>query len=127
VESAQHRGVKPAARLFATSVPTVSKWLRGFQQHGPSGLQERSRARHRQPLKTPVTLEAPLIELRKTLPSFGARRIRGKAGSAATKNWRKKSPTYCLKPSTFYMILFLTIRYYFCYPVTTESGTCEGA
>jgi helix-turn-helix protein len=113
VESAQHRGIKPAARLFATSVPTVSKWLRGFQQHGPSGLQERSRARHWQPLKTPLTPKAPLIELRKTLPSFGARRIRGKAGSATTKNRREKSPTYCLTNPTFYMILFLTIRYKF--------------
>jgi hypothetical protein len=114
VESAQPRGIKPAARLFATSVPTVSKWLRGFQQHGLSGLQEHDRARHRQPLKTPVTLEAPPIELRKTLPSFGARRIRGKAGSATTKNRRKKSPTDCLKKPTFYIILFLTVRYYFC-------------
>jgi transposase len=75
VESAGQRGIKPTARLFATTVPTVRKWWRRFRQHGPSGLQERSRARHQQSLKTPATLEAPLIELRKTLPTFGARRL----------------------------------------------------
>ena len=32
VESAKQRGLKPTARLFATTVPTVRKWLRRFQQ-----------------------------------------------------------------------------------------------
>src|SRR5690242_10973168 len=53
VESAKERGIKPTARLFATTVPTVRKWLRRFQQHGPSGLVARPRARHHQPHKTP--------------------------------------------------------------------------
>ena len=47
VESAQQRGIKPTARLFATTVPTVRKWLRRFQHHGPSGLRAHSGARHR--------------------------------------------------------------------------------
>jgi len=38
VESAKERGIKPTARLFDTTVLTVRKWLRRFQQHGPSGL-----------------------------------------------------------------------------------------
>jgi len=38
VESARERGIKPTARLFATTAPTVRKWLRRFQRHGPSGL-----------------------------------------------------------------------------------------
>ena len=75
VESAKGRGLKPTARIFATTVPTVRKWLRRFQQHGPSGLTEQSRARHRQAHKTPGHLEAQLVELRKTLPTFGARRL----------------------------------------------------
>lgn len=75
VESARQRGIKPTARLFATTVPTVRKWLRRFQQHGPSGLRELSRARHRQPHKTPASVEAPLVALRQTLPTFGARRL----------------------------------------------------
>ena len=75
VESAQQRGIKPTARLFVTTVPTVRKWLRRYQQHGPSGLHEQSRARHRQAHKTPTALEAQLVELRKTLATFGARRL----------------------------------------------------
>jgi len=53
VESARQRGIKPTARLFATTVPTVRKWLRRYQQRGPSGLVALSRARHHQPHKTP--------------------------------------------------------------------------
>ena len=75
VQNAKQRGIKATARLFATSVPTVRKWLRRFQQHGPSGLVEHSRARYHQPHKTAPSIEAQLIELRKTLPTFGARRL----------------------------------------------------
>ena len=75
VESAKQRGIKPTARLYATTVPTVRKWLRRYQQHGPSGLREQSRARHRQSQKTLPAVEAQLVELRKTLPTFGARRL----------------------------------------------------
>ncbi len=75
VESAQERGIKPTARLFATTVPTVRKWLRRFEQNGPSGLIGQSRARHRQPHKTPPHREAQFVQLRKTLPTFGARRL----------------------------------------------------
>ena len=75
VESARARGIKATARLFATTVPTVRKWLRRFQQQGPSGLQEHSRAPHHQSLKTPPHLETPLLQLRQSLPTFGARRL----------------------------------------------------
>jgi len=75
IQYARQHGIKPAARYFSTTVPTVRKWLRRYQQHGPSGLLERSRARHHQPHKTPAAVQAQLIELRKTLPTFGARRL----------------------------------------------------
>jgi transposase len=75
VESAKRIGIKPTARLFVTTVPTVRKWWRRYQQHGPSGLLALSRARHHQAQKTPPTSEAQLVELRKTLPTFGARRL----------------------------------------------------
>src|ERR1700735_519248 len=93
VESAKQRGIKATARLFATTVPTVRKWLRRFQQHGPSGLLEHSRARVHQPHKPPPTVEAQLIELRKLLPSFGARRLKREfdlpvGHSAMERIWR---------------------------------------
>jgi transposase len=75
VESARQRGIKPTARLFATTVPTVRKWLRRFQKHGPSGLIPQPRTRHHQPHKTPLLVEAQVLQLRKTLPTFGSRRL----------------------------------------------------
>src|SRR5579875_1366675 len=75
VESAKERGIKPTARLFATTVPTVRKWLRRFEQNGPPGLLAHSRARHHPPYKPPAHREALFVQLRKTLPTFGARRL----------------------------------------------------
>jgi len=75
VESARLRGIKPTAQLFATTVPTVRKWLRRYLQRGLSGLVEQSRARLQQPQKTPPAMEAQFVQLRKTLPTFGARRL----------------------------------------------------
>ena len=75
VESAKKRGIKPTARLFATTVPTVRKWLRRFERRGRSGLVALSRARHHQAQKTPPTSETQLVELRKTLHTFGSRRL----------------------------------------------------
>ena len=75
VESARQRGIKPTARLFATTVPTVRKWLRRYQQQGPSGLLARPRAPHRQPRKTSPEIEQQVVALRTQLPTFGARRL----------------------------------------------------
>src|SRR6202041_3981691 len=97
VESAKRPGIKATARLFATTVPTVRKWLRRFQQHGPSGLIEHSRARLHQPHKTPPTVEAQLVELRKILPTFGSRRLKREfdlpvGHSAMERIWRAHRP-----------------------------------
>src|SRR5579863_6317990 len=75
VESVRQRGIKPTARLFATTVPTVRKWFRRFQQHGPSGLLEQSRAPQHQPRKTSPEIEQQVVALRRLLPTFGARRL----------------------------------------------------
>jgi len=44
-ERAKQRGIKPTARPFVTTVPTVRKWLRRFQQSGrvPGSLPQRLR------------------------------------------------------------------------------------
>lgn len=74
VHSARQLGIKPTARLFQTTVPTVRKWLRRYQQQGPRGLLERSRAPH-QPGKTPLAVEQQIVARRQQLPTFGARRL----------------------------------------------------
>ena len=58
VDYARRHGIRAAARAFRTTIPTVRQWLRRYQQEGPSGLQERSRAPRRQarpPLARPPT------------------------------------------------------------------------
>src|SRR6266849_9650367 len=75
VQSARQIGIKPTARLFSATVPTVRKWLRRFQQQGPAGLREHSRAPHYQPRRTPAELEQRVVELRRTLFTFGSRRL----------------------------------------------------
>jgi transposase len=58
-----------------TTVPTVRKWLRRFQQYGPSGLAERSRDPHRQARQSFPEIEQQVVALRQQLPTFGARRL----------------------------------------------------
>ena len=76
VESVRQRGIKPTARLFLTSTLTVRKWWRRYQQHGPSGLQEHSRAPYRSPQKTSAEIEQQVLTLRRQLPTFGAARLK---------------------------------------------------
>ncbi len=61
---ARQHGLKPAARR------TVRKWLRRYQQEGPSGLVGRSRAPHRQARQTPRELEHQVVALRRQLSTF---------------------------------------------------------
>src|ERR1700741_4791118 len=75
VQYARQEGIKAAARAFQTTVPTVRKWLRRYQQRGPSGLIECSRAPHHQPRKTALEIEQQAVALRQQLPTFGARRL----------------------------------------------------
>jgi len=75
VAHARQHGIKPTARLFQTTVPTVRKWLRRYQQQGPRGLLELSRAPHHQPCKTPASIEQQVVALRQQLFTLGARRL----------------------------------------------------
>jgi transposase len=93
VDYARQHGIKAAARVFQTTVLTVRKWLSRYQQHGPSGLIEQSRAPHRQPRQTPPQIEQRVVALRRQLPTFGARRLIGEfdlplGHSALERIWR---------------------------------------
>ena len=76
VESVRQRGIKPTAQLFATSTLTVRKWWRRYQQHGPSGLKELTRAPHHCPHKASAQIEEQVLALRRKLPTFGAARLK---------------------------------------------------
>jgi transposase len=75
IESVRESGIKPTARRFQTTVPTVRKWWRRYQQHGLRGLLDHSRAPHHQPQQTAPDVELQVVELRRTLPTFGSRRL----------------------------------------------------
>jgi len=75
VTHARQHGIKAAARAFRTTVPTVRKWLRRYQAQGLKGLQELSRAPHSCPHKIGGELAQRILELRRQLPTFSARRL----------------------------------------------------
>jgi transposase len=73
---ARQEGIKAAARAFRTTVPTVRKWLRRWEEQGLKGLQELSRAPHSCPHKIGGELAERVVALRRQLPSFGPRRLK---------------------------------------------------
>ena len=75
VTAARQHGIKAAARTFRTTVRTVRKWWRRYQEQGMKGLQERSRAPHCCPHKIVGELAERVVALRRRLPRFGARRL----------------------------------------------------
>jgi transposase len=76
VTHARQYGIKAAARAFQTTVPTVRKWLRRYEQQRLKGLQELSRAPHSCPHKITGEVAERVIKLRRRLPTFGARRLK---------------------------------------------------
>ena len=95
VQYAKEHGVKPAARKFNTSAQTVRKWMKRWEPGSLNGLEDRSRA-PKNP-RTFITEEqkAQAIKLKKSLPSFGAERIRTQfnlpiSEKAIRKIWRKE-------------------------------------
>jgi transposase len=75
VTHARQHGIKAAARAFRTTVPTVRKWRRRYAGQGLKGLQELSRAPHSCPHKIVGELAQRVVDLRRQLPTFGARRL----------------------------------------------------
>ena len=75
VTHARQHGIKAAARAFRTTLPTVRKWLRRYEGQGLKGLQELSRAPRSCPHKIVGELAQRVVELRRQLPTFGARRL----------------------------------------------------
>ncbi len=76
VTQARQHGIKAAARAFRTTVPTVRKWKRRYEEQGLKGFQERSRAPHSCPHKITGEWAERVLELRRQLPTFGARRLK---------------------------------------------------
>jgi len=76
VKYAIKNGIKPAARLFATTPKTVRKWLRRYQQERLAGLNELPRIPLACPHKTSAVMERKVVQLRKQYPFMGAKRLK---------------------------------------------------
>ena len=66
--------VSQACRHFGVSRPTFYKWRARFEEHGESGLLDRSRAPRTSPNATPAEVVSKIVYLRKHY-HFGAPRI----------------------------------------------------
>ena len=76
VEYAKEHGNKPAARAFKTTVKTVRKWRRRYEESGYQGLNDQSRAPKNPANGIQPEQKKKAIELKEMLPSFGAEKIK---------------------------------------------------
>ncbi len=76
VNHAEEYGIKPTARVFNTNVKTVRKWLRRWKSGTMEGLEEQSRAPKNPSTRITKAQRNKVIELKKKMPSFGAKRLK---------------------------------------------------
>src|SRR5215467_13543620 len=65
------------SRQYGVSRETVYHWLRRVKTEGEAGLQERSRAPHRQARAIAPKLAERIVEMRRAHPRWGPRKILG--------------------------------------------------
>lgn len=76
INFAKQNGIKPAARVFATTPKTVRKWLARYKQEKLAGLNELPRIPISCPHKTSAIMEKQVVNLRKQYPFKGAKRLK---------------------------------------------------
>lgn len=76
VKNAVANGIKPTAKLFSTTIKTVRKWLRRYQQERLCGLNELPRIPLHCPHKISSALELKIVNLRRQFIFKGAKRLK---------------------------------------------------
>lgn len=61
---------------YGISRPTGYKWVKRFEEYGPAGLEDMSRAPHTHPNEVSKEVEEAILELRAKRPSQGPKKIR---------------------------------------------------
>jgi len=91
VQYALSHGVKPTARVFATSPPVVRKWLDRFKEQGYAGLVDLSRRPHHSPRATSQDIKDHIVGLKKNkYGRLGAEQVKTLEGlKQAPKTIRK--------------------------------------
>lgn len=64
------------SRQFGVAPRIVAKWLKRYEQQGPAGLVDRSRAAHVHPNQTPDAVVERILALRQAHPLWGAPKLR---------------------------------------------------
>ena len=84
------KGIKPAARTFNTSRPTIRKWVKRFRQKGYQALGDLSRRPRCSPRRTAQDLRDEVVRLKKKYKRLGAEQIKVIEGTGlSTKTMRK--------------------------------------
>lgn len=76
--NASEESLAEVCRQFGISRKTAYKWMKRYQEQGPSGLEERSHAVRSQAHATPLELVHRLVELRKEHPSWGPKKLKAR-------------------------------------------------
>ena len=76
VQLARDKGNKSAARAFRTTVKTVRKWRRRYENNAYHGLNDESKAPKKPHRAITNTMRRKFIELKQKLPSWGAERLK---------------------------------------------------
>lgn len=63
-------------RQFEISRKTGYKWLKRYQDEGPSGLDDQSRRPQHSPSQTPPEVEQVIVEARQLHPAWGSRKLK---------------------------------------------------
>jgi transposase InsO family protein len=73
---ADEESMTQLCQQFGISRRVGYKWLRRYEQSGPAGLQEQSRAPHRHPHQVPTERQEQIRQLRQQHPYWGSRKLR---------------------------------------------------
>lgn len=76
VQEALKHGIKPTAKKYAMSKNTIKLWLKRFQCEGNDGLLDRRSGPTHIPHKTSKEQEETVLQVRKTAPCYGAKRMK---------------------------------------------------
>lgn len=72
----KEHGIKPTARLYATSPKTVRKWVKRFDEGGYQALEDLSRRPHHSPNKTSEDAIKNIVKLKAKYNRIGAEQIK---------------------------------------------------
>jgi len=73
---AKEHGVKPTARIFATTPKTVRKWLYRYEEDGYQALDDLSRRPHHSPQAIPNDLVKKIVALKSYYKRLGAEQVK---------------------------------------------------